>query len=60
MLKEIASSGGGSYIRANNSKAGLDALFTEINKMEKKKLAQWFLQILRIDFKFLLQLHLFF
>ena len=38
LLKEIASSGGGSYIRANNSKAGLDALFTEINKMEKKEI----------------------
>tara|TARA_B110000238_G_scaffold201183_1_gene255726 strand:- start:497 stop:1525 length:1029 start_codon:yes stop_codon:yes gene_type:complete len=36
MLKDIANAGGGAYIRANNSKSGLNTLFKEINKMEKK------------------------
>jgi Ca-activated chloride channel family protein len=38
MLKQIASSGKGSYIRASSTKSGLDALFYEINKMEKNKI----------------------
>jgi len=38
MLKQIASSGNGSYIRANSTSSGLDALFNEINKMEKNKI----------------------
>ena len=38
MLQDIAQSGGGSYIRANNTQSGLDALFNEINKMEKKEI----------------------
>ena len=38
MLKEIAQSGGGSYIRANSTQSGLNALFKEINKMEKKEI----------------------
>ena len=37
LLQEIASAGAGIYVRANNSKAGLSALFAEINKMEKKR-----------------------
>lgn len=56
MLKEIAASGGGSYIRANSTQSSLDALFKEINKMEKKEIGskvftdykdrfQWFLGI---------------
>jgi Ca-activated chloride channel family protein len=56
MLKEIAANGGGSYIRANSTQSGLDALFKEINKMEKKEIGskvftdykdrfQWFLGI---------------
>ena len=36
MLRDIANAGGGAYIRANNSKSGLNTLFKEINKMEKK------------------------
>jgi Ca-activated chloride channel family protein len=35
MLKKIAVAGGGTYIRANNTKAGLNALFDEMNKLEK-------------------------
>tara|TARA_B110000014_G_C20062230_1_gene553275 strand:- start:354 stop:1301 length:948 start_codon:yes stop_codon:yes gene_type:complete len=38
MLQEIASAGGGTYVRANNTQAGLSALFSEINKMEKKEI----------------------
>ena len=37
MLQQIASSGNGVYIRANNVQTGLNALFTELNKMEKVK-----------------------
>ena len=38
MLKKIAKAGGGSYIRANSTQSGLNALFKEINKMEKKEI----------------------
>ncbi len=35
MLKKIAASGGGKYIRANNTKTGLNALFDELNNLDK-------------------------
>lgn len=35
MLKQIAAAGEGAYIRANNTTVGLNALFKEINKMDK-------------------------
>ena len=38
MLTEIAQSGGGKYIRANNSRAGLQELINEINRLEKKEI----------------------
>ncbi|MBC8265760.1 MAG: VWA domain-containing protein [Flavobacteriales bacterium] len=38
MLQEIATAGKGTYVRANNTQAGLSALFAEINKMEKKEI----------------------
>ncbi|MEE2931564.1 MAG: VWA domain-containing protein [Bacteroidota bacterium] len=38
MLQEIAKSGNGSYVRANNTQAGLSILFSEINKLEKKEI----------------------
>ncbi len=38
MLQQIASAGGGIYIRADNTQSGLNTLFDEINKMEKKEL----------------------
>lgn len=38
LLQQIASAGRGTYVRANNSKAGLSTLFAEINKMEKKEI----------------------
>jgi len=34
-LKQVAAAGGGKYIRANNTKSGLSALFSELNDMEK-------------------------
>ena len=38
MLRKIAAAGGGRYVRANNTKAGLNAIFKEINKMEKTEI----------------------
>ena len=38
LLRQIANAGEGTYVRANNSKAGLSTLFAEINKMEKKEI----------------------
>jgi Ca-activated chloride channel family protein len=38
LLQQIANAGKGTYVRANNSKAGLSTLFAEINKMEKKEI----------------------
>jgi len=35
MLKDIAQAGKGSYVRANNTQAGLNKVFEEINKLEK-------------------------
>lgn len=37
MLQQIAAAGDGSYIRATNSQVGLNAIFREINKMDKKE-----------------------
>tara|TARA_Y100000385_G_scaffold269157_1_gene306921 strand:- start:177 stop:1211 length:1035 start_codon:yes stop_codon:yes gene_type:complete len=38
LLQQISNAGKGTYVRANNSKAGLSTLFAEINKMEKKEI----------------------
>lgn len=38
MLQEIAVMGGGKYVRANNTEVGINAIFDEINKMEKTEL----------------------
>ena len=38
LLMQIANAGKGTYVRANNSKAGLSALFDKINEMEKKEI----------------------
>jgi len=37
MLKQIAAAGKGIYVRATTNDAGLNAVFKEINKMEKKE-----------------------
>lgn len=39
MLKQIATAGGGSYVRANNANAGLNIIMKEIDKMEKTEFA---------------------
>lgn len=36
-LQKIASAGGGIYVRANNTSAGLNQVFEEISKMEKQR-----------------------
>jgi Ca-activated chloride channel family protein len=38
MLQQIASAGGGEYVRANNTEVGINSIFDEINKMEKTEL----------------------
>jgi len=38
MLQEIAVAGGGKYVRANNTEVGINAIFDEINKMQKTEL----------------------
>jgi Ca-activated chloride channel family protein len=38
MLQQIAAAGEGIYVRANNTKTGLNKLFDEINKMDKQEL----------------------
>ncbi|MFW5831411.1 MAG: VWA domain-containing protein [Prolixibacteraceae bacterium] len=38
MLEQIAAAGNGIYVRANNAQVGLNALFDEINKMEKAEM----------------------
>ncbi|MCF8302776.1 MAG: VWA domain-containing protein [Bacteroidales bacterium] len=37
LLKQVADAGDGSYVRANNVQAGLNQIFDEINKLEKKE-----------------------
>lgn len=37
MLQKIAASGMGAYVRASNSNAGLQTIFEEINKLDKKE-----------------------
>ena len=37
MLKEIATAGNGSYVRASNANAGLSIIMEQIDKMEKKE-----------------------
>jgi Ca-activated chloride channel family protein len=39
MLKKIAISGGGKYIRANNTKTGLNVLFDELNSLDKEEMS---------------------
>jgi Ca-activated chloride channel family protein len=36
MLKDIASAGGGYYVGANNTSAGVETLFSKIEQMDKK------------------------
>lgn len=38
MLEQISAAGKGIYVRANNAQVGLNALFDEVNKMEKTEM----------------------
>lgn len=38
MLEKIATAGNGIYVRANNAQVGLNALFDEINKLQKEEM----------------------
>lgn len=38
MLQKIAQAGNGSYVRANNTRSGLETIFNEINKLEKSEI----------------------
>lgn len=38
MLQEIAASGAGKYVRANNTEVGINAIYDEINTMQKTEL----------------------
>ncbi|MCF8361522.1 MAG: VWA domain-containing protein [Prolixibacteraceae bacterium] len=38
MLQKIAAAGGGEYVRANNTEVGINAIYDEINAMEKTEL----------------------
>ena len=38
MLEKISTAGNGIYVRANNAQVGLNALFDEINKLEKEEM----------------------
>lgn len=59
MLKEIAKAGNGSYIRANSTKSGLDALFNQINQMEKNKIDSKVFTDYKDRFQWLLAIALF-
>jgi len=60
LLTQIASAGGGVFIRANNSQTGLRALFDEINKMEKKEVEERIYTEFEHRFQYLLGIALFF
>lgn len=58
MLKKIALAGKGTYIRANNSQAGLAKLFIEINEMEKKEIGTMVFTEYKDRFQFFLMITL--
>ena len=60
ILREIAETGNGTYIRANNSKTGLSVLFEEINKMEKKEIGTMVFTNYKDRFQIFISLSLFF
>ena len=59
-LQEIASAGGGVYIRANNTQTGLNKLFERINKMEKTEMEERIYTDFEHRFQYLLAISLFF
>jgi len=60
MLQQIAASGEGTYIRANNLQTGLSVLFTELNKMEKVKFGSQVFTDYEDRFQYFLALAIFF
>jgi len=59
-LDEIASVGGGVFIRANNTQTGLNKLFDRINSMEKKEMEEKVYTDFEHRFQYLLAIALFF
>ena len=59
LLREIAENGQGTYVRANNSEAGLSVLFNEINKMEKKEIGTMIFTEYKDRFQFFISIGLF-
>lgn len=60
MLQKIATAGGGIFIRANNTQTGLNKLFEQINKMEKKEMEERVYTDFEHRFQYLLAIALFF
>lgn len=59
-LQDIASEGGGVFIRANNTQTGLNKLFERINKMEKKEMEERIYTDFEHRFQYLLVIALLF
>lgn len=59
-LQEIATTGGGLFIRASNTQTGLNKLFERISKMEKKEMEERIYTDFEHRFQYLLAIALFF
>lgn len=59
-LQDIASAGGGIFIRASNTQTGLNKLFERINSMEKKEMEEKVYTEFEHRFQYLLGIALFF
>lgn len=59
-LQEVATNGGGVFIRASNTQTGLNKLFERINKMEKKEMEEKIYTEFEHRFQYLLGIALFF
>ncbi len=59
-LQDIATAGGGVFIRANNTQTGLNKLFERINKMEKKEMEEKIYTEFEHRFQYLLGIALLF
>ena len=60
MLQKISAAGGGVYIRSANTRLGLNALFDEINKMEKQEFEAMIYSEYDERFQYLIGMALFF
>lgn len=60
MLNQVSTAGGGMYIRSTNTRLGLNALFDEIDKMEKQELEAQIYSEYEERFQYLTGLGLFF